>query len=63
MLGEPDFNDDNKMAGRQMMRHAEKHDQIAYEQYGSRKDKAAVTQAVNKKLTLDNFRLKKWQTP
>ena len=50
------YNDNNKIMGRQTMHHAEKHHLLAPEQYGSRKDRAAITQYLNSILVDDLFR-------
>jgi hypothetical protein len=39
-----------------VMAHAKKHDQLAAEQYGSRKRKMAILHALNKRLTYDILR-------
>ena len=51
-----DFNMNNKHLGREMMYSAEAADILAEEQYGSRKDKAAILHALNKRLTFDILR-------
>jgi hypothetical protein len=51
-----EFNDNNKIIGRDMMAYAEKHNAIAPEQQGCRKHKSSITQALNKMLVLDNIR-------
>ena len=56
LLYEADFNLNNKYIGRDMMFKAEKAKILAKEQYGSRKKKAAITHALNKRLTFDILR-------
>jgi hypothetical protein len=53
LLYEAEFNQNNKKLGRDMMYTAERLQQVAKEQYGSRKDKAAIEQCLNKRLTFD----------
>ena len=53
LLYEADFNHNNKLMGRSMMRYAEANSLLAPEQYGSRKAHSAVYQALNKVLTYD----------
>jgi Reverse transcriptase (RNA-dependent DNA polymerase) len=53
---EPDFNMLNKIVGRRLMHHAEKHSTIAAEQYGSRKHKSSILHAATKQLTFDVVR-------
>ncbi len=48
LLFEGDFNQNNKWLGRAVMFHAELHQQMAQEQYSSRKEKAADIQCLNK---------------
>jgi len=48
MLFEADFNNNNKWLGRATMKLAEDSNLLAPEQYGSRKNKAAITQCLNK---------------
>ena len=55
-LFEAEDNSGNKTTGRDLMWHAERQNLIAPEQYGSRKNRAASTQALNKKLVFDLFR-------
>jgi len=50
MLFAADFNNNNKWLGRVTMKLAEEHNILAPEQYGSRKNKAAITQCLNKQL-------------
>jgi hypothetical protein len=59
LLYEPDFNHNNKRLGRDAMYYAEELEQIAKEQYGSRKNRAANDQCLNKELTTDLLRQKK----
>ena len=56
MLMEAAWNNNNKIIGRELMWHAERQNLLAPEQYGSRKHRAASTQALNKKLVFDLFR-------
>lgn len=51
-----DFNFAFKHIGREMMRHAERTDSLAPEQYGSRKRRRATDLAVNKAVTYDIIR-------
>ena len=60
VLFEPDFNWLNKLLGWTMMKFAEDHDQLAPEQYGSRKYHKAIDQVVNKILTFDLLRQLRW---
>ncbi len=53
MLFKADFNDNNKWIGRVTMQLAENNNLLAPEQYGSRKNKAAITQCLNKRLFYD----------
>jgi hypothetical protein len=55
-LYEPDFNQNNRLLGREVMAHAEKHGNLAVEQYGSRKNLSAILHAVNKVLSFDLIR-------
>ena len=59
LLYEADFNAVNKILGRKMLANGEKCDSIAPEQYGSRKNKTAIIQCLNKKLTFDLWRQRK----
>ena len=59
LLYEADFNHNNKLVGRDMMRNAELHNTIAREQYGSRKNHSAIDHCLNKRLTFDIIRQKK----
>ena len=47
------FNMNNKRLGRQMMAHAEEHNLLAKEQYGSRKGHKSIDAGLNKVLTAD----------
>jgi hypothetical protein len=51
LLLDPEFNQNNKILGRSLMRQAEAHSQIPPEQYGSRKKHRAIEAALNKVLT------------
>ena len=59
LLYEADFNAVNKILGRHMLSNGENCDSIAPEQYGSRKNKTAIIQCLNKRLTFDLWRQKK----
>jgi len=48
LLFEGDFNNNNKWLGQAVMFHAEEHNLMAPEQYGSRKEKSAAIQCLNK---------------
>jgi len=61
LLFEADFNMNNKWLGRAVMLNAEKCNLLAEEQYGSRRQKAAVLQCLNKGLFYDLIRL--WKKP
>jgi hypothetical protein len=50
------FNMNNKKLGRDMMAHAEKHNALAREQYGSRRNHQCILAALNKRLTMDLLR-------
>jgi hypothetical protein len=56
LLFEADFNFNNKRLGRQLMWHAENHNWIAPEQYGSRKGFSAIDHCLNKRLSFDILR-------
>jgi len=56
MLFEADFNNNNKWIGRVVMRNVEQMDEVVPEQYGSRAQKAAGTQCLNKRLFYDYMR-------
>ena len=55
----PDFNHNNKILGRVAMASAEATNQLAPEQYGSRKRLSAAKHALNKRLLLDILRLQR----
>jgi hypothetical protein len=55
-LTEADFNFNNKILGKETLKHAELNNLIAKEQYGSRKGKSAVKHAIHKRLTFDIMR-------
>ena len=57
VLTEADFNFNNKLLGKLTMEHAERHNLIAQEQFGSRKGKTAIDQALHKCLMYDTLRL------
>ena len=57
VLKEADANFNDGRLGKQMMDHAEKHNMIAREQYGSRKGHCSSDHAVNKRLSFDLIRL------
>jgi len=59
LLMAADFNHNNKRAGRDVMKNAEKHRTIAREQYGSRRNHAAIDHCTNKRLTFDLLRQKR----
>ena len=59
VLTEADFNFNNKILGRRTINHAEAIQDIAPEQYGSRKGKSACDQALHKTLTYDIMRQSK----
>ena len=56
VLTEADFNFNNKMLGRRAISHAEAIHELAPEQYGSRKNKCAIDQALHKRITYDIMR-------
>lgn len=56
-LMEPCFNHHNGLHSRRVMYRAEQDQQIALEQYGSRKHHSAINHALNKVLTFDYMRL------
>ena len=56
LLFEGDFNQNNKWLGRAVMFHVEEKQQMAKEQYGSRKEKSANIQCLNKRLLYDYVR-------
>jgi hypothetical protein len=53
LLYEADFNWQNKRFARQLASYAEHHGLFAPEQFGSRKEKAAIDHGLNKVLTFD----------
>ena len=53
LLMEARFNQNNKLIGRKMLQHGERHGYLAREQFGSRNDKSAIEHALNKRLTID----------
>ena len=55
VLLEADFNMNNKWLGRAIMFKVEKAMELALEQYGSQKEKAANTQSLNKRLFYDSI--------
>jgi Reverse transcriptase (RNA-dependent DNA polymerase) len=59
VLFECDFNHLNKIIGKRLMKHAEKANSIALEQYGSRKRKSAILHATSKQLSFDIIRQQK----
>lgn len=56
VLTSADFNHNNKILGRRTLHHAEQHQLLAKEQYGSRKHKRAIEHALHKRLTYDIMR-------
>lgn len=58
-LMECDFNGNNKKLGKEVMQCAEANNLLPKEQYGSRKNKRAILQAVNKRLLYDTIHLKR----
>ena len=56
VLTEADFNFNNKVLGRRAIQQAENLNDIAPEQYGSRKHKSAIDQALHKRLSYDIMR-------
>jgi hypothetical protein len=63
LLLDPEFNQNNKLLGRSLMRQAEKHSQMPAEQCGSHKKHRAVEAALNKVLAQDIWRLKRQAGP
>ena len=59
LLCEADFNQNNKLCGRDVMVNAERHEMLAPEQCGSRVGHSALSHCLNKKLTFDLSRQKK----
>ena len=56
VLTEADFNFNNKVLGRSTIYHAERHQLLPDEQYGSRPNKCAIDHAIHKRLTYDILR-------
>ena len=56
VLTEADFNFNNKLLGKRAIQQAEDLNDIAPEQYGSRKHKSAIDQALHKRLSYDIMR-------
>ena len=56
VLKEADANFNDGRLGKEMMDHAERHNMIAREQYGSRKGHSSIDHAVNKRLSYDLMR-------
>lgn len=56
LLMDARFNHNNKLIGKKMMEYGEKHNLLAPEQYGSRKNKSAIDHATNKRFTMDILR-------
>jgi hypothetical protein len=56
VLFDPEANHAFKFLGCTVMAHAEKHDQLPEEQYGSRKGKTAIAHALNKRLSYNIMR-------
>ena len=56
LLYEADYNFNNKILGRRMMKRAEQYGILAPEQYGSRKSRTAIECALNKRLMFDILR-------
>jgi hypothetical protein len=59
LLLDPEFNQNNKILGRNLMSHAEASAQMPVEQYGSRKKHRAIEAALNRVLTWDIWRQKR----
>lgn len=59
VLMEADFNYINKLIGKRVMNNAELHNNIAQEQYGSRKRKSSIIHATNKQLSFDILNTRK----
>ena len=59
LLCEADFNQNNKLCGRDMMRNAERHQTLAREQCGSRVGHSALIPCLNKRWTFDIVRQKR----
>jgi hypothetical protein len=58
LLLDPEFNQNNKILGRNLMSHAEASAQMPAKQYGSRKKHRDIEAALNKVLTQDSWRQK-----
>lgn len=58
-LMSPEFQINNKMIGRNILKHAEQADAVADDQHGSRKHHMSINTCLNKKLVCDVFRQKK----
>jgi hypothetical protein len=56
VLFQGDFNYLNKYVGRHMMKDGEAHEQLAWEQYGSREGNNVIQQALNKLISFDFIR-------
>ena len=59
LLMEARFNQNNKLIGRKMMEHDEKHGYLALEQFGCRPAKSAIEHALKKRLTINIARQSK----
>ena len=55
-LMDPEFQINNKMLGKRTLAHAEKANEVATDQYGSRKNHTAISACLNKKLLCDILR-------
>ena len=53
VLTEAEWNFNNKVLGRMTLNHAEKHNLLPKEQYGSRKGKKSIDHVIHKRLTYD----------
>jgi hypothetical protein len=60
VLFQGDFNYLNKYIVRHMMKDGEAYEQLAWEQYGSREEKNAIEQALNKVLSFDLIQQPEW---
>ena len=56
-----EFNNINKLCGKRIMAHAEKHKLLSHDQYGSRKRHQSITCCLNKVCLMDLLRQKGWQ--
>ena len=56
VLTEAEWNFNNKVLGKTTLEHAEKHNLLPPEQYGSRKGKKSIDHVINKRLTYDILR-------